>query len=65
MALEKGRVRLSALTITEIGIGSIEESPGVEQTCSINRDISETWIIFTDGAFEPTNTQPASIGESW
>ena len=29
---------------------------------SINRDINETWIIFTDGAFEPTNTQPASIG---
>ena len=29
---------------------------------SINRDINETWIIFTDGAFEPTNAQPASIG---
>ena len=31
-------------------------------TVSINRDLNETWIIFTDGAFEPTNTQPASIG---
>ena len=29
---------------------------------SINSDINETWIIFTDGAFEPTNAQPASIG---
>ena len=29
---------------------------------SINRDINETWIIFTDGAFEPSNAQPASIG---
>ena len=31
-------------------------------TVSINRDLNETWIIFTDGAFEPTNEQPASIG---
>ena len=31
-------------------------------TVSINRDLNETWIIFTDGAFEPTNAQPASIG---
>ena len=31
-------------------------------TVSINRDLNETWIIFTDGAFEQTNTQPASIG---
>ena len=29
---------------------------------SINRDINETWIIFTDGAFESTSEQPASIG---
>jgi hypothetical protein len=31
-------------------------------TVSINRDLNETWIIFTDGAFEPSNDQPASIG---
>ena len=29
---------------------------------SINRDINDTWIIFTDGAFEPSNQQPASVG---
>jgi hypothetical protein len=29
---------------------------------SINRDLNETWIIFTDGVFEPTHSHPASIG---
>jgi len=29
---------------------------------SINRDMNETWIIFTDGAYEPSDPRPASIG---
>ena len=29
---------------------------------SISRDLNETWIIFTDGAFEPSDPRPASIG---
>jgi hypothetical protein len=29
---------------------------------SICRDLNETWIIFTDGAYEPTHNHPASIG---
>ena len=31
-------------------------------TVSITRDLNETWIIFTAGAYEPSNAQLASIG---
>ena len=43
-------------------LGTLRNHLVSSRQVSINRDINETWIIFTDGAFEPTNTQPASIG---
>ena len=38
-----------------------EEAESVEPL-RIERCLSDTWIIFTDGAFEPTSPNPATIG---
>jgi hypothetical protein len=57
-----GRDLRFALRSTEVSSEHLEEPLDVKQKCHHNRDINETWIIFTDGAFEPTNDQPASTG---
>ena len=43
-------------------LGTLKNHLMSSRHVSINRDINETWIIFTDGAFESTSEQPASIG---
>ena len=43
-------------------LGTLKSHLMSSRRVTISRDINETWIIFTDGAFEPSNAQPASIG---
>jgi hypothetical protein len=43
-------------------LGTLKNHRISSKNFSINRDLNEKWIIFTDGVFEPINDQAASLG---
>eukprot|EP00435_Cladocopium_sp_Y103_P030658 s4259_g7.t1 len=43
-------------------LSALERHLKLSTNVVISRDINKTWVVFTDGAFEPDQAQPASIG---
>eukprot|EP00435_Cladocopium_sp_Y103_P019375 s340_g4.t1 len=43
-------------------LSALEKHLKLSTNVVVTRDLNKTWLIFTDGAFEPDQQQPASIG---
>eukprot|EP00435_Cladocopium_sp_Y103_P059935 s673_g21.t1 len=43
-------------------LATLEKHLRASTNVVISRDINKTWLIFTDGAFEPDHREPATIG---